>query len=64
MADVLIIGTGPAGISAALYTTRAGLKTTILARGIGTLFQAGKVENYNGFALPIQGVELAKQGIE
>ena len=35
--DVIIIGSGPAGISASLYTARANLKTLIISKGIGTL---------------------------
>jgi thioredoxin reductase (NADPH) len=31
MADVIILGNGPAGISASLYTARAGIKTTVIA---------------------------------
>lgn len=46
--DVIIIGSGPAGISASLYTKRAGLETLIVSKGIGTLNKVEKIENYYG----------------
>lgn len=48
MANVIIIGNGPAGISAALYTTRAGVKTTIIGKDTGSLGKASEIENYYG----------------
>ena len=59
-----IIGSGPAGVSAALYTARAGVDTTVLARGPGALDRAELIQNYYGFAAPISGAELERQGIE
>ena len=58
--DVLIIGSGPAACSAALYTTRAGFKTTLLGGKNfgGQLVQTSEVENYAGFIDPINGFEL------
>ena len=58
--DILIIGCGPASLSAALYTLRAGLKTTILAGSApgGQLLQTNDIENYAGFVNPISGFEL------
>jgi thioredoxin reductase (NADPH) len=46
MFDVIIIGNGPAGLSAALYTKRAGLDTLIIGRDNGSLAKADKIENY------------------
>ncbi len=63
MPKVLIIGNGPAGISASLYTARAGVETTILARDAGALAKAEKIENYYGFAEPVSGKELLERGI-
>lgn len=64
MANVVILGHGPAGISAALYTTRAGLDTTVIGKGVGALSKAHSVENYYGFALPVSGEALAMSGVE
>lgn len=64
MGNVVIIGTGPAGISAALYTARAGIKTTVIGRGTGALEKAEKIENYYGLSGPVSGRELAQTGIE
>lgn len=64
MANVVIIGNGPAGISSALYTTRAGLETTIIGKDHGALGKAHAVENYYGFSQPVSGKELISEGIE
>ena len=58
--DVLIIGSGPAACSAALYTVRAGLKTIMLGGKNfgGQLVQTNDIENYAGFVEPVGGFEL------
>lgn len=64
MSNVIIIGNGPAGISTALYTTRAGIETTIIGKDYGALGKAHEIENYYGFREPISGKELIENGIE
>ena len=64
MPNIVIVGSGPAGVSAALYTARAGVETTVLTKGPGALDRAEKIENYYGFAGPISGAELERRGIE
>ena len=51
MLDVLIIGSGPAGLSAAIYAKRAELSVTVLEKlylGLGQITESGKVDNYLG----------------
>jgi len=63
MYDVIIIGKGPAGISCAIYTVRAGLKTLVIGiSGKGTLAKDYQIENYYGFEKPIGGIELLEAG--
>lgn len=63
MYDVLIIGKGPAGISAALYTVRAGLGTLVVASGESELVKSARVENYYGFEHPVSGKQLLDAGV-
>ena len=63
MAKIIIIGSGPAGVSAALYTARAGVDTTVLTRGGGALERAEEIENYYGFDHPVSGAGLERRGI-
>ena len=64
MPSIIIVGSGPAGISAALYAVRAGVDTTVLTKGPGALDRAEKIENYYGFAEPVSGAELERRSIE
>jgi len=61
--DVLIIGGGPAGASAALYTARAELDTLVIDKGAGAgaLGMAGKIANYPGLTEEISGIELLER---
>lgn len=64
MYDVIIIGAGPAGISASLYTRRANLKTLVLYSDKSSLEKTDKIENYYGFEDGIDGKELYFSGIK
>lgn len=63
MKDVIIIGHGPAAVSAALYLRRAQKSVALIGRDMGALQKAEKIENYYGLAAPISGKELAETGI-
>ena len=63
MLDCIIIGSGPAGVSAGLYMVRAGLKILIISKSENALEKAEKIENYYGFENPITGKELIQNGI-
>ena len=63
MYDVIIVGAGPAGISASLYVTRGNLKTLIIYKEKSALEKSNKIENYYGFENGINGEELYKIGI-
>lgn len=60
--DVIIVGKGPAGLSAALYTVRANLKTLIIGKDDGAVARAERIENYFGFTGTISGDKLLKAG--
>ncbi len=61
--DTIIIGKGPAGISAALYIVRAGFKVLVIGKGRGSLERAELIDNYYGFADPVSGSALVDAGI-
>ncbi len=58
--DIVVIGGGPAGLTAGLYASRAGLSSLLVERGVfgGQMVNARMVENYPGFPNGIAGMEL------
>ncbi|MBE2220689.1 MAG: FAD-dependent oxidoreductase [Anaerolineae bacterium] len=60
--DVIIIGGGPGGASAAIYTARADLRTLVIDKGLtaGALGITGKISNYPGVPGPVTGAELVE----
>jgi len=60
--QVIIIGGGPAGLTAGLYASRAGIKSLLLENGVfgGQIVNARLIENYPGFPEGISGIELGK----
>lgn len=62
MYDVIIIGKGPAGISASLYIKRANLSVLVIGKDIGALEKAKIIENYYG--ITATGKEIAQIGIK
>lgn len=62
MKNAIVIGNGPAGISAAIYLARANINTKVIGKDTGSLANAN-IENYYGFPEPISGNELVERGI-
>lgn len=61
--DVVIVGAGPAALTAAIYTTREDIDTVLFERGVvgGLAAVTDKIDNYPGFAEGIEGLTLAGQ---
>lgn len=64
--DIIIIGGGPAGLSAGLYTARAKLKTLIIEGSAigGRMAEAWEIENYPGFTEAVHGYDLGQKMYE
>ena len=65
MHDIIIVGGGPAGLTAALYALRAGKRVLIIEKGGfgGQMTYSPKIENYPGFP-SISGSELADKMVD
>ena len=61
--DIIVIGGGPAGLTAGIYAGRAQLDTVILEKGLpgGQIAQTEEVENYPGFDEAVSGPELSQR---
>ncbi len=64
MSGVAIIGGGPAGLSAAIYTARADKRTLVFDDGGGTTRDVSRMENVYGFPDGVTGPELVDVGQE
>ena len=64
MFDCIIIGAGPAGISASLYLKRANKNVLVLYKNESQLSKAHKIDNYYGFVDGISGNDLFEDGIK
>ncbi|MFB6069416.1 MAG: NAD(P)/FAD-dependent oxidoreductase [Halanaeroarchaeum sp.] len=64
MGDVIVIGGGPAGLSAAVYTARADKETLVFDKGGGTTRDVETIDNYLGFPEGTTGPEIIELGQE
>lgn len=64
MYDVIIIGGGPAGVSASLYAKRSNLNVLLIYNDISNVEKAHKIDNYYGFPEGITGPDLFNNGLE
>jgi thioredoxin reductase (NADPH) len=62
--DVVVIGSGPAGITSAIYAKRSGLSVCVIGKKESNLLKADWVDNYYGFPGGISGEELFNNGIK
>jgi thioredoxin reductase (NADPH) len=60
---LVIVGGGPAGLTAAIYAVRAGVPAELIERGVmgGQVFIADRIENYPGFPEPVSGPDLSER---
>jgi thioredoxin reductase (NADPH) len=63
MFDVIVIGGGPAGISAAVYLKRFKLDVLVLMKDYGSLGKTDHIENYYGFPEPMTGTQIVENGL-
>lgn len=63
MKNAIVVGAGPAGVSAAIYLVRGGVTVTLIYRDKGALGKTEHIENYYGFPDIISGVDLFERGL-
>lgn len=63
MYDCIVIGKGPAGITASIYMKRANVNCLVIGQNASALVKTSTIENYYGFPNPISGEELLDNGI-
>lgn len=61
--DVIVVGKGPAGVSAALYAHRAGMDTLVIGENKSALHKAESIDNYYGVSKGTSGKELFDNGV-
>ncbi len=64
MYDVIVVGSGPAGITASIYTKRRNLSVLVISKDNSSLEKTEKIENYYGFPNGITGKDLYENGIK
>ncbi len=64
MYDVIVVGSGPAGITASIYAKRRNLSVLIISKNNSAVQKTDKIENYYGFPNGITGKELYENGIK
>ena len=63
MKNAIVVGAGPADVSAAIYLVRGGVAVTLIYRDKGALGKTEHIENYYGFPDIISGVDLFERGL-
>jgi thioredoxin reductase (NADPH) len=61
--DIIIIGHGPAGVSAAIYAARAGANVLLAGKDFGALGKTAEIENFYGHPSPVSGAALGEAGL-
>jgi thioredoxin reductase (NADPH) len=63
--DLVVVGSGPAGLAAAVYGASEGLRTLVIEREApgGQAGQSSRIENYLGFPVGLSGADLARRGV-
>jgi glycine/D-amino acid oxidase-like deaminating enzyme len=64
--DLIVVGGGPAGVTASIYAASDGLRTVVVEQGVpgGQISYSGAVENYPGFPEALSGSELTRRAVQ